>query len=403
MVSRKAAASGNPTRKLPRWHRALWLGATDGRVTSPRRLLLAGAALWLILCAGRTRDLSRLDEVRRHATSLGLNGPKVVAPLAIDPSMRAFAREAVVGSGGQARQRLQALLDRMIDPEALKLSYVWGHTGTTAEVFATGEANCLAFTNLFIGMARSVGLPVYYLLVRDGETFRKEEDLVIVSDHVAVGYGFGDGRMIIDLAAEPTTDTRNLKPISDISALALYYTNRGAEALRRDGIQEALTHLRTAVALDSEMAPIWVNYGVALRRHGERQAAEDAYRRALELDPRGRSALVNLASLLRLEDRVEEAEELEVVLARRPGRNPFTYLALGDISLANGRPAEAIRLYRRAIGLDRQSGEAWAAFGSAALAQGDHDAARRALRKARKRAEDHPRIDLLARALAAGG
>lgn len=401
-------ASRKTTRKPSSWIGAARLGSTCAfcrakRRHVARRSLILGATLWMILVAGKSRDLSRLDEVRRQAAGLGLDGAQIVAPLVIDQEMRTFAREAVAGSGGQARQRLQALLDRLIDPEALQLSYRWGHTGTTAEVFETGEANCLAFTNLFIGMARSVGLPVYYLLVRDGETFRKEDDLVIVSDHVAVGYGFGDGRMVIDLAAEPEADIRHLKPISDISALALYYTNRGAEDLRRDEIEASLEHLRKAVALDSEMASIWINYGVALRRHGERRAAEDAYRRALELDPRGRSALVNLASLLRLEDRISEAEGLEAVLARRPGRNPFTYLALGDISLANGRPAEAIRLYRRAIGLNRQSGEAWAAFGNAALAQGDQDAARRALRKARKRGQDHPRIGLLARALASGG
>jgi Flp pilus assembly protein TadD len=76
---------------------------------------------------------------------------------------------------------------------------------------------------------------------------------------------------------------------------------------------------------------------------------------------------------------------------------------LGDISLASGRPEEAARLYRRAIGLNRQSAEAWAALGRAALAQGNRDAARRALRKARKRDQNPPRIALLERALAAGG
>jgi tetratricopeptide (TPR) repeat protein len=357
----------------------------------------------MTLVAGRSRDLSRLDSVRREATVLGLDGEALIEPLVIDQPMRNFARAAVEKSGGQARQRQQALIDDLIDPEALHLTYQWGHTGTTAEVFTTGEANCLAFTNLFIGMARAVGLPVYYLLVRDGETFRKEDDLVIVSDHVAVGYGYGDSRMIIDLAAEPEADLRRLKPISDLTALALYYTNRGAEALRRDEIEDALEQLRTAVALDAEMASIWINYGVALRRNGQPRAAEDAYRRALDLDPRARSALVNLASLLRMEDRLQEAKGLEAILARSPGRNPFTYLALGDISLANGRPEEAARLYRRAIGLNRQSAEAWAALGRAALAQGNRDAARRALRKARKRDQNHPRIALLERALAAGG
>jgi len=367
-----------------------------------KRTLILGACLWLALVAGRGRDRSRPAPLRRALAVRGLDAESVMAPIAVDARMRRFAQQAVA-KGGQVREQLQALLDHMTDPGMLGLTYRWGHTGTTAEVFDTGEANCLAFTNLYIGLARSVGIKVYYLLIQDGATYRKEGDLVIVSDHVAVGYGGGEGRLVIDLAAEPGADSRSLQPISDLTALALFYVNRGAEALRRDQVVMALDALRTALLLDGQLAAVWINYGVALRRNGQRQAAEAAYRQALEFDPRAGSALSNLASLLRREKRIAEAEVLETLLARRPGRNPFTYLALGDISLANGRPEEAARLYRRAIGLSRENADAWAALGRAALARGDRNSARRALKKARRRASEHPRIELLERALGSGG
>ena len=361
-----------------------------------------GACLAPLLLIGVPAQ-GQSDRLLKQVAERGLDPETVTEPLRVDDAMRAFARQAMRRHGGEAKLRMQALLDHLTDPEQLELSYRWGHTGTTQEVFSTGEANCLAFTNLYVGMARSVGLPVYYILVHDGRSFRKEEDLVIVSDHVAVGYGLGPSRLIIDLAAEPEnrTDPRKLERISDLTALALFYTNRGAEALRRDEVDIALAQLRTAVALDDQRPAIWTNYGVALRRSGASRSAEEAYRKALELDPRATSAIANLASLLRLERRRDEAEALEAVLARRPGRNPFTYLALGDISLANGRAHEAARLYRRAVRLDKDHAEAWAALGQAELALGDPVAARRHLRKARKRDAEHPRTDRLARALGA--
>lgn len=369
----------------------------------PRPALLLLAATWLLTTAAKSRDLSRLDELRRDVAARGLDAETIIAPIVIDERMRAFAEEAVAGSGGQTRQRLEALIRHLSDAQSLDLAYVWGHTGTTLEVFERGEANCLAFTNLYIALARSVGLPVYYLLVQGNATFRKEDDLIIVSDHVAVGYGQGPGRLVIDLAAEPEEDPRRLAPISDLTALALFYTNRGAEALRRDEIGTAIEMLRIAVALDPEFAASWINYGVALRRSGELAAAEAAYRRALELDPRARSALANLASLLRLERRTREAEALERVLARQPGKNPFTYLALGDISLSHGRASEAAQLYRRALRLDRRAAEAWAAVGEALLQGGDPAGARRYLRKARQRDPKNPRIERLESALDADG
>ena len=84
------------------------------------------------------------------------------------------------------------------------------------------------------------------------------------------------------------------------------------------------------------------------------RAAEAAYRKALEVDPQAVSAYQNLASLLRLQGQDEEAAELLDLAAQLGSRNPFSYLTLGDLSLAHGRLDEARRFYRKALRLYRE-------------------------------------------------
>lgn len=190
-------------------------------------------------------------------------------------------------------------------------------------------------------MAREVGVPFYFLAVENIETYHKEGDLVVVSDHVAVGfYAAPEGR-IFDFSREGQLDEKNVRRISDITAIAMFYTNRGAEALQDGDVEESLRWFKAAVLLDPELAHAWVNLGVGLRRIGDTRGAEDAYQKGLEVDPRLPSAYQNLVALLAVLGREEEAREYQRALQKSPSRNPYSYLTLGDISRRSGRLAEA--------------------------------------------------------------
>lgn len=363
----------------------------------------AGVALLLALvalagCAAIERPLER-DELAELLRSRGLDPGKVVLPYALTDEMKAWAH-AAAPSILPPRERLLSLRDALFDNDRMKIEYTWGHTGTASEVFTEQRANCLAFTNLFLGMAREVGVPVYFLAVERAETYRREGDLVVVSDHVAVGHGeiFKD-LQVFDFSEYQNLEYRDVRRLSDLSAIAMFHSNRGAEALQRGLLDDALDWLRIAIAIDPELAHAWVNLGVALRRAGDLDGAEDAYRKGLELDPRIFSAYQNLVTLLRLQDRDQEAAAYEEVLRRAPNRNPYSYLSLGDISLRNGRLEEAKRYYRRAASLGPDDPEIYAALGQIAAAEGDLRRARRLLKKAQKIDPDNPRTRQLAHVL----
>lgn len=339
-------------------------------------------------------------ELRKDLQARGIDPASVVIPFEITDEMRAWAR-AQIPDGTPEQERLDMLLAAMLDPARLQLRYEAGRTVTAQEAFKDRKANCLAFTSLFVGMARELGLPVYYLDVEDVERFEKEGDLMVVSGHVSAGFSIGGGKVkILDFSPSGMPAYRRVYRVSDLRAVALYYSNRGAEALRTGSAAEALTWLRKAVEIDPGFGGGWVNLGVALRRAGDTPGAEAAYRRALEADPQTGSAYSNLASLLRARGQDAEAERLLAIAANVDRRNPFSYIALGDLSLAHGRLEEARRFYRQAFRLNQQDAEVCAALGMVALAAGDPGEARKWLRRAESMDRENGRVRQLGDRLA---
>lgn len=365
-----------------------------------RRLTLALPLLWAG-CGSSNPLLMTPDDLARTLASRGVDPQEVILPFALNGEMRAWLETAVPDRGSRV-ERLEALLLRLGSPEGLYVQYETGYTGTAQEVFETRRANCLSFTQLFVGMARELGMEVYFMAVEDVERYAKEGDLVVISGHVTAGFEAGGERKFLEFNVGPEVDYRRAYPISDLTAIALFYSNRGAELLQEGRNQEALRWLERAVTLDPELAHGWINVGVARRRNGQLEGAEAAYRRALELDPRASSAYQNLAALLRVRGRPEEAMELLQVAARLGSRNPYNYLNLGDLSLAHGRLAEAERLYRRALRLEPREAEIHAAMGEWALAAGRREDAAHWLRKARKLNPEEPRVQRLERKLSQG-
>ena len=374
---------------------------------TPLRAILALSAVCAALGAAGCASPGGLqallvDGLRAHIHERGLNPDDVELPFALNAEMRDWVRERA-SLGGDPENRLDQLLQQLINRGDVPLKYESGHTGTAREVWESGRANCLAFTHLFVGMAREVDLPVYYLRVSDLQSYEKDGDLVIASEHITAAYGPPNQRRVLDFSDRPVTPYHVVEPISDLTAVALFYSNRGAERIRDGRTAEALALLTTAVRLDPELSDGWVNYGVAQRRSGRARDAESAYRRALELDPGQISAYQNLAALLEIQGRGAEAKELLAVTDRGANKNPYSYLALGDLSLRQGRLDEAERFYRRALRLGPQQAETNAALGLWAISAGKTREARNWLRKAEKLDPAHPRVEELARRLRAQG
>jgi Flp pilus assembly protein TadD len=365
-----------------------------------RRALCSGAlAVCLLVSACHPQPPGVLTgpQLTRALHARSLDPATLVVPYELNAAMQQWAHR-VVPRNTPVEKRLDLLLAAVLAPDGLALAYAPGFTGTAREVFESRHANCLGFTNLFVGLAREMDVPAFYLDVDDVERFSKEGDLVIEAGHVTGGFGNGTQLRVLDFAAAPIAHYRKVRELADLSAIALYYSNRGAELLRAGHPPEALDWLRTAVRLDPNFSRGWINLGVALRRTGDLKGAEAAYGRAIELEPGVASAYANLAALLRASGRTEEGDRVLALTSHLSGRDPFSYLILGDLSLARGHLEEARRYYQRAHRLDRNA-ETCAALGEIELASGGVRAARRWLEKARKIDPQNDRVRRLEKGL----
>jgi tetratricopeptide (TPR) repeat protein len=102
----------------------------------------------------------------------------------------------------------------------------------------------------------------------------------------------------------------------------------------------------------AEMPETQLQLGVFYVQRGDLEAAEAAYREALRLNPQLVPAYLNLADLLRSQNRDTEARELMLkVLAFAPDNGP-TLHALGLLETRSGTPDKALDYLRRAAALE---------------------------------------------------
>lgn len=164
---------------------------------------------------------------------------------------------------------------------------------------------------------------------------------------------FGDGRSRwarlerIEPAWKPTKYAtiviRPADPNAEALRAAVRLENEGKYALAAQAYREILQK-------DTRSLLAWTNLGNAEMQLGRASAAEEAFRKALELDPESADTLNNLAWLLYEQKRVEEAEPF----ARRAAlvKAPDAWMRLDTLArilAARGACAEAETTFRKAL------------------------------------------------------
>lgn len=338
---------------------------------------------------------------RQAIVAHGLNADEILVPFELNPEIASWLDEHTVPGMTQDAQ-VQLFLRELQSPDGRAMEYDRGYTGTAEQVFASGRFNCLGLSNLFIGLSRHIGLDAYYLRVDRIQRYGQQDSFVIASSHITAAYGPLSHRVVLEFGFEGSDSYETGTRLTDLEAIALFYTNRGTELLRNGQLEEAEEQLRIAIELHPQSPDAWLNLGVVRRRMGDTEGAEKAYNTALDFDPQLISAYYNLSVLYRLQGDRDEARKILETVDRRSNRNPYTYLSLGDLSMVHGQPEEAERYYRRALKLKRDDQDIQAAMGLWALETGNLEEARRRLEKAERLEGESSRVERLARRLAEG-
>lgn len=273
--------------------------------------------------------------------------------LAIPAPMRQMLQQQVINRSRSRDQRAQALVDMIFSQRGLDLQYDANATYTLAEIWQQRRANCLAFTLLFVTLAREAGIQARVQQVDRVVSWYQDQDQGVVYSvgHVNASIVV-DGRSgTVDLDRNVLYDRRGPQPISTARALAHFYNNRGAERMASNDGAGAQAFFAAALQQDPSFASTWNNVGVLASRRGDLVAARMALETALRLKPRHDAALANASALYERMGMTAQAHALQQVLHEVQREDPFVQYMLGAQAERSGNLADAIRYYRRAVRL----------------------------------------------------
>ncbi|MGP1275136.1 MAG: winged helix-turn-helix domain-containing protein [Caulobacterales bacterium] len=138
----------------------------------------------------------------------------------------------------------------------------------------------------------------------------------------------------------------------------------------RNRLDDAVALAREATEADPHLARGWRALGLALAARRDFEDAEQAYERALVIDPDDWGSLLNMSELYRLTDREAEATpylaQAWLAMERRYGDDPVairpwhstTGLAVARAMAENGETAQSALWYRRVLARDPLNADA---------------------------------------------
>ena len=307
--------------------------------------------------------------------------------LALDQEMLTFLDKHV--NREHPRQlKLHGLLYAIITEGSFGLEYD-EVTRTAQETFQARRGNCLSFTNMFVAMAREVGIEVTYQQVEIPPNWSLEGGTYVLSRHVNVIVDLGRGlTRQVDFNIDDFHSSYDRQLISDERALAHYYSNVGVEYLQKNEPLEALRYFRKALASDHEFAAVWSNLGALYSQAEYLKYAEAAYVQALKVNPQELVAISNLGQLYERLGQIELADWYKKRSNRHRMRNPYYRYHLAHRAFLAKDYETAIGHLKYSVRKKKNEDTFYFLMGLSYLKKGNESAARRWLDKAEQVAED---------------
>ena len=355
--------------------------------THIRPLLLASLpALLLSACLSAEKKIYTPAEIAaayddRISTQMR---DQVVIPFEIDDEIRQIAHDITGGSSDDST-KARAIVNKIIDLTGLSISYDWLSNKTAKEVFREGRGNCLAYTNLFVGMAREVGVEALYIDVTMIERVTREAEVIVNNGHITAGYRIGAKVVIIDFTRTPEREYIGYNVIDDLEAIANFYNNQGflygyfTETEGKDLDFDPLEKELEMYELALEIMPTFVrarnNLGVALRRRGQVDEAIEQYKKAIEYEPNFGDAHSNLGAAYLMQGREEDALKEFQLATKNSGSNAYFFHHLGVVHYRLEQYDQAIRQFKKAISKEPGLADARYFLGLCYLKQGNKEKA----------------------------
>ena len=308
----------------------------------------------------------------------------------LSPDMSRFLDANV---GGKTDERAFAELIVAMETFGIRQLIYDNDTLTASRTFEERRGNCLSFTNMFLVMARHVGLRAKFQEVSISPEWIKQGEMQVLRRHVNVyvrltGKGKSmdrKGDRVVDFDDEGGPQASLETIISDNRALAHFYNNWAVDSLEAGNTDLAFAYARKAIVDgDADFSPAWGLIGVLYRRAERLDMAEAAYLRALQAEPSDTVAMSNLERLYASQGREELADYYRDQVLGHRLRNPYFRMEKAREAYQAGDYRTAVSHLKKAISLKNDESEFYFLLRDSYYQMGDILKARKYHAKAHK-------------------
>jgi len=308
----------------------------------------------------------------------------------VSKPMRSYIRQRL-SDKLNATSQSKRLLQDLFDPNQLNIRYAHNANLTAAEVFEQGVANCLSLTLLSYVLVEQTDMDAVFVDVSLQENWTVENGISLANGHVNLKvfrsvnnneFNFINRVVTIDFLPMLNVPVLSQRALSKQEIMALFYNNKGANALINGERDIAYAYFKQATMHGPALAETWGNLASLYRQSGELELAELLFKHGIELDPSNLTIKENLARLYELTDRSGAASTLNNEVKRKRKNNPYFYAMQAALDYNDGNYRKSVRKYKKAIKMHDKEHQFLFGLAKSYLKLNEYDRANYFLKKA---------------------
>jgi len=280
---------------------------------------------------------------------------------ALDDEMRNMVKYVLKPERDQEK-KARLLLEYIFSSNHISMSYDSGANLTAIDTFHGSKANCMSLTIMAYALAKEAGMKLQFQDIQVPEYWVRKGSHQLLMGHVNLLINKPSSRLkspvwsneILQIDFDPgaAKDHFPREIVSKKTIIAMFYNNKGAEALVRREYDLAYAYLKSATQIAPLYHSAWANLGVLYKKNKHYNLAINSYQHALSLSPEDLNALENLALVFNALDRENEAKVINNKLHVKRLNNPHYHALLANEASYKREYSSAISHLKKAIRLE---------------------------------------------------
>ncbi len=355
--------------------------------------------IWLAGCSSALRvqdagtQLPLYDELFEGYRSVEVVSEAQI--FALNDEAKAFVNQHI-SDHKNYETNISNLVYAIFDRAEMGLLYQGDANSVASDTFANRAANCLSLSIMTYAMADYAGFDAWFYEVDIPEYWTRRDGFSLINGHINLRITppmemeilrLKDDYVDVDFDPQAIRKHFARNRIKRDMVVAMFYNNRGADAILTHEYDKAYAYFRAAAMRVPELDQTWINLGVLYRFKGAFEQAEQSYKYALARDEDNLTGWENLAILYSHTGQQDKADDIMASVESRRINNPFYHFILGEQALYEERYARAIKYFERANRLQKHH-EIMFGLGKTYYAMGDISRAEHYLEQAARYASN---------------